>query len=148
MEQQKRVQAKRNLFLKRWYGKGIIGLFVRVIYRLYNGIFDYSPYFLPFLIFAFKFAEWWYSENGTTQSTPIPPPPHPAEPSERGVSLPLDKKSCPLCVDTRTNPAALSCSGFVFCYPCIHNYVQENSRCPVTLLPATVEQIRKIYESS
>lgn len=75
------------------------------------------------------------------------PPPRPAEPSQRGIALPLDKKLCPICEDNRTNPAALSCSGFVFCYPCIHNYVTENSCCPITMLPANLEQIRKIFES-
>ena len=147
MDQQKAVELKRKNFLLRWSGKGIFGFLVRLLYRLYNTMFDYSPYLLPFLIFAFKFAEWWYSENAGNQSKPIPAPPQPPRISERGVSLPLDKRACPLCLDTRTNAAVLSSSGFVFCYPCIHTHVTENANCPVTLLPARIEQIRKIYES-
>ena len=149
MGQQKIVEAKRKLFLDKWIGKGLLGWMIRVLYRVYNFTFDYSPHFLPFLIFAFKFAEWWYSDNGAGgQTKPVPPPPRPPKVSEHGISLPSDKTLCPICVDTRVNPAALSCSGFVFCYKCIHEYITEHSRCPVTLLPASLEQIRKVYEST
>jgi len=141
------VETKRNKFLTKWTGKGILGFLIRILYRVYNFTLDYSPHLLPFLIFAFKFAEWWYSESGNGQTKPIPQPPKPPNVSENGISLPSDKTLCPICVDKRVNPAALSCSGFVFCYKCIHEHIIEYSRCPVTLLPASVEQIRKIYES-
>lgn len=130
-------------------GKGILGLMVRVLYRLYNTLFDYSPYFLPFLVFAFKFAEWYSQTAAVTQTKPIPSPPPPPSIGQRGdFTLPLDKTICPICGDARTNPAALSCSGFVFCYPCIHSYVEEHSRCPITSLPSRLLDIRRIYESA
>jgi len=33
----------------------------------------------------------------------------------------------------------------VFCYPCIHAYVEAHGRCPVTLMPAELDDIRKLY---
>jgi hypothetical protein len=42
---------------------------------------------------------------------------------------------------------AVSASGYAFCYPCIFRHVQQHQRCPITLIPMSVEQIRKIYEA-
>jgi len=64
-----------------------------------------------------------------------------------GVTLPADRTKCPLCGDTRVNPALLPASGYAFCYPCIHNHVEQHGCCPVTLAPASVDTIRKLYES-
>ena len=42
-----------------------------------------------------------------------------------GLSLPSNRKDCPLCLRERTNPAMAAASGFVFCYPCIFTYIQK-----------------------
>jgi peroxin-12 len=46
----------------------------------------------------------------------------------------------------RTNPALLAASGYVFCYPCLRAHLDLHSHCPVTLEPATQDQIWKIYQ--
>jgi peroxin-12 len=39
---------------------------------------DYAKFLLPISIFAFKFLEWWYSENTlVVPNMPVPPPPEP-----------------------------------------------------------------------
>ena len=50
-----------------------------------------------------------------------------------------------LCRRVRVNPAALP-SGFVFCYPCAHRFVDAHARCPVTRLPCGVGSLRRIFE--
>jgi hypothetical protein len=63
-------------------------------------------------------------------------------------ALPENKRLCPLCVKDRVNAAA-STGGFVFCYPCLYAHVDETSKtCPVTGLPCTLEQIRRVFEPS
>ena len=112
-------------------------------------VVDYSHLVLLGAFCAFKVLEWWYSveHRMPTQSLPIPPPPEPPRCADGGVSIPSDVSLCPICRQKRSNPAASS-SGFVFCYPCIFNYVQQHTRCPVTHVPSSVDQIRRLYETS
>ena len=60
------------------------------------------------------------------------------------MQLLRDRNECPLCHRLRTNPALLP-SGYVFCYPCIYAHVEEHQQCPVTLVPAQLDDIRKLY---
>jgi len=121
--------------------------FLRALVNGTNIVLDYSKYILPASIFFFRFLEWWYSENRIVPpALPTPPPPPPPLKVAEGLHLPEDKTLCPLCLSPRTNPAMAS-SGYVFCYPCIFNYVQRHEKCPVTFLPTTQAQIRKIYEA-
>eukprot|EP01125_Pyxidicula_operculata_P009241 TRINITY_DN3054_c1_g1_i5.p2 TRINITY_DN3054_c1_g1~~TRINITY_DN3054_c1_g1_i5.p2 ORF type:complete len:366 (+),score=63.15 TRINITY_DN3054_c1_g1_i5:39-1136(+) len=113
-------------------------------------ILDYTQYLLPITIFFFKFLEWWYNEPRFQQSTNdmTPPPPHPPKMSTTSsIKLPEDKSKCGLCKETRTNPS-ISISGFVFCYPCLHEYVNNHRECPITKQPMETEQIRKIYDDN
>ncbi|VDN08081.1 unnamed protein product [Thelazia callipaeda] len=59
--------------------------------------------------------------------------------------LRLETNKCPLCLQHRTNDTALSVSGYVFCYGCIYTYVSEEKKCPVTGLPARVDDLIKIF---
>ena len=65
--------------------------------------------------------------------------------------LPVDPRCCALCRRVRTNPAALTCSGYVFCYPCVHEHVAARSSfaaegcCPVTGQPANLASIRRLF---
>lgn len=123
--------------------------FKKVLSKLIGGwnyFLDISKYLLPMTVFFFKFLEWWYSENRLTGSSqPVPPPPEVPKQSLGGISVPEDRSLCPLCLKQRKNPA-ISQSGFAFCYPCIHNYVNEYQRCPITFIPTSLENIRKIYD--
>jgi hypothetical protein len=112
----------------------------------FSKFLDYSQYLLPTTIFFFKFLEWWTNEPRFKQSTAIlPPRPEPVKRALGGLPIPSDKKICPICTKPRTNPA-MSTSGFVYCYTCLFRYVEENERCPITFVPMTTEQIRKIYD--
>lgn len=62
------------------------------------------------------------------------------------IPIPSDPRLCPICTSSRINPAASS-SGFVFCYRCIADKVDEKPSCPVTGLPCAPSQIRRIVES-
>ena len=57
----------------------------------------------------------------------------------------VDRALCLLCGRLRTNPAALSVSGVVACYPCLHAHIVTQGRCPVTRLPCVLADIRKLY---
>ena len=99
-----------------------------------------------------QLLEWWYlsaeSKLGGTKPPPIPPPPPAPRPAIDGVPLPEDRSVCALCRKKRSNPAMAACSGYVFCYPCIFPFVDQHGCCPVTRLPCTLEQVRKLYQSA
>ncbi|CAA6673300.1 unnamed protein product [Spirodela intermedia] len=110
---------------------------------------DYAQTGLIAAVFFFKMMEWWYQSAEERMSAPTvfppPPPPPPPKVAEGGIPLPHDRSLCPLCSQRRANPSVLVASGFVFCYPCIFKYVSQYKRCPVTLMPASVEQIRRLF---
>eukprot|EP01130_Rhizamoeba_saxonica_P018822 TRINITY_DN9562_c0_g1_i1.p1 TRINITY_DN9562_c0_g1~~TRINITY_DN9562_c0_g1_i1.p1 ORF type:complete len:350 (+),score=38.45 TRINITY_DN9562_c0_g1_i1:126-1052(+) len=141
-----RQQKKTNMkLLEKEQINTILG---RIIWYLSEGgrkILDYSRYILPMTIFIFKFLEWWYSEPRMVQQNAIPPPPGPPARVEGAYHIPEDPTVCAICGEERTNPASVP-SGYVYCYPCIFEYVSEENRCPITYMSANVTQIRKIYE--
>ncbi|POW02489.1 hypothetical protein PSTT_11714 [Puccinia striiformis] len=116
---------------------------------------------LPGSIFFFKFLEWWYSSSNTSRyrpslsesdgsQFPAIQPPVPLKPQVKGVlgdgtslTKPVPKGHCPLCRTKLANPTAAP-SGWVYCYKCIHAYVVEFQRCPVTLFPTSLANLRKI----
>ncbi|XP_057863209.1 peroxisome biogenesis protein 12 isoform X2 [Cryptomeria japonica] len=113
---------------------------------------DYAQNGLIAAVFLFKMMEWWYqsAEERLSSPTVYPPPPPPPQPkvAENGIPLPPDRTVCPLCSQRRTNPTLIAVSGFVFCYPCIFNYVSKYNRCPVTLMPASVDQLRRLFHDA
>ena len=74
----------------------------------------------------------------------IPPPPQPLPLTPQGVLLVKDPNLCPLCGQIRKLPATSS-SGYAFCYACISQYVTEHGTCPVTGIPCSLAQVRRIY---
>ncbi|PFX25015.1 peroxisome assembly protein 12-like [Stylophora pistillata] len=105
---------------------------------------------LPVVVFSLKFLEWWYSSDNrsavhSVMQLPVPPPPARPKPAQYGVQLPPHPAQCPLCNKVRTNPTALSSSGYVFCYPCIHKYLNQHGCCPVTHLPSATKQLVRLY---
>ncbi|XP_057961889.1 peroxisome biogenesis protein 12 isoform X2 [Malania oleifera] len=112
-------------------------------------VLDYAQTGLIAAVFFFKMMEWWYQSAEERMSAPTvyPPPPPPPAPkvAKEGVPLPPDRTICPLCSQKRANPSVVEASGFVFCYACVFKYVSQYKRCPVTLMPATVDQIRRLF---
>ena len=68
----------------------------------------------------------------------IPPPP-----PEIPARVHVKKGVCPICNNSIVNPAMSF--GYVLCYACVCDYVQQHKRCPVTLLTQSQEGIYKIY---
>lgn len=94
-------------------------------------------------VFFLQFLDWWYSndENSTSLlSLPVPDPPaHNTDITTAPLGV------CPVCMKTRTNDTALSISGYVFCYTCIREYIQQHKCCPVTNYPASSDHLVKLY---
>jgi peroxin-12 len=146
--QTQRTVAERARRLEGLAGRSPLRLLFRGVVRGWDFLLDYSQLLLPASLFLFKFLEWWYAENRQpTPALPTPPPPPPPKRVTGGLSLPPNKRHCAICLKERTNAAMLP-TGYVFCYPCIFNYVATHHKCPITLVPANMDQICKIYEST
>ena len=113
-------------------------------------LLDSLKVLLPTCIFFIKFLEWWYSPSSPARtlsgppSGPAIPPPRMLQPHPQG--LPVDSVrygECPICKNAIVNATALP-SGYVFCYRCAHSHVEHHGKCPVTLLPAQIWQLRKV----
>ncbi|KAI0069147.1 hypothetical protein BV25DRAFT_1818118 [Artomyces pyxidatus] len=105
---------------------------------------------LPTAIFFIKFLEWWYSPSSparalsTSPLGPAVPPPQLLPPHPKGIRIDGTKYGiCPICQNPITNATALP-SGYVFCYRCAYDQVEKHGKCPVTLLPARIWQLRKV----
>ncbi|XP_017259081.1 peroxisome biogenesis protein 12 isoform X1 [Daucus carota subsp. sativus] len=113
-------------------------------------VLDYAQTGLIAAVFFFKMMEWWYQSAEERMSAPTvyppPPPPPPPKVAKEGIPLPAEKTICPLCSQKRANPSVISVSGFVFCYTCVFKYVSQYKRCPITLMPATVDHIRRLFQ--
>ncbi|KAJ2828309.1 ubiquitin-protein ligase peroxin 12 [Coemansia sp. 'formosensis'] len=120
-----------------------------MVAHLLTGGLDFLKVLLPLSIFFYRFLEWWHRSDfhKKAQMTSPPPPPMPLKPHPDGLAVPEDQTLCPICKESRTNPAAAP-SGYVFCYPCIFNHVSDKHTCPVTLAAAHVNGIRKLYSDS
>lgn len=104
-------------------------------------------------VFFLQFLEWWYMYGDhqaqlAFTSLPIPQPPKDEVNPDLKHLLPENKSRCPLCQRNRTNETTLSTSGFVFCYPCIFNYISNHGCCPITKYPTSLDQVIKLYPPS
>ncbi|XP_015377414.1 PREDICTED: peroxisome assembly protein 12 [Diuraphis noxia] len=94
--------------------------------------------------FFIQFLNWWHSENLQSKfiAYPIPNPPKEND-TYKSVR---NTNKCPICENERKMPTALTVSGFVYCYKCLHKHlVGVYSRCPVTKLPASMQDMIRIY---
>lgn len=78
---------------------------------------------------------------------PIPSPPQFSVDTGR-PSFPVVAGVCPVCHSSINNCSVLTVSGVLGCYVCLHEYTTEHKRCPVTLQPASVQQIRRVVHDS
>ncbi|KAI0528794.1 hypothetical protein KFK09_001337 [Dendrobium nobile] len=149
MDSSSRLSKIRSGELERLRGPPWLKSFQRALLNCVYTTLDYAQTGLIAAVFFFKMMEWWYQSAEERMSAPTvypppPPPPHPKVAND-GIPLPPDRTICPLCSQKRVNPSVVAVSGFVFCYSCIFKYVSQYKRCPVTLLPASVEQIRRLF---
>eukprot|EP00250_Pteridium_aquilinum_P010557 c19472_g1_i1 orf=331-1494(+) len=152
MDASSQIAERRNREFESLRGPRLAQAFQRAALKTIYNTLDFAQTGLIASVFLFKMMEWWYqsAEERVTAPTvyPAPPPPPAPKAAEKGIPLPKDKRVCPLCMKKRTNPALVASSGFVFCYPCIFPYVSQFNRCPVTLIPAAVNQIRRLFYDS
>ncbi|KAJ7122752.1 cyclin-dependent protein kinase inhibitor [Mycena epipterygia] len=122
----------------------------RLLFASPQVLLDSLRLLLPTAIFFVKFLEWWYSPGSPARSFstsplgPAVPPPRMLPPHPQGI--PFDAQSygkCPICLDGIKNATALP-SGYVYCYRCAHDHVEKHGKCPITLLPARIWQLRKV----
>ncbi|KAI9000930.1 Pex12 amino terminal region-domain-containing protein [Trametes punicea] len=130
--------------------KGFTAVLKHLLRRCPRLFLDSLKVLLPTAIFFIKFLEWWYSPLSPARSLavspagPAVPPPRLLLSHSQGIQADdIEYGVCPLCRDALSNATALP-SGYVFCYRCAHDYVEKHGRCPVTLLPARMWQLRKI----
>lgn len=130
--------------------KGAVALIRRLLLTSPRLFLDSLKLLLPTAIFFIKFLEWWYSPSSparalsTSPLRPAIPPPRLLPPHPKGI--PLDRTNygqCPICRGSIANATALP-SGYVFCYRCAYGQVEKHGKCPVTLLPAQLWQLRKV----
>lgn len=111
-------------------------------------LLEHARHGLVLIVVLIKVLLWWYSPDAASARPAhvrLPPPP-PLRPAGAGVQPPAEKGVCPLCRMPRVN-ATLAPSGYVFCYRCIFGALERGGRCPVTLMPAEVSSLRKVYEA-
>ncbi|XP_043720628.1 peroxisome biogenesis protein 12 [Telopea speciosissima] len=149
MDTSSRISRIRSRERERLRGPPWLKALQRVLLSCIYTMLDYAQTGLIAAVFFFKMMEWWYQSAEERMSAPTvyppPPPPPPPKVAKEGIPLPPDRTICPLCSQKRANPSVISVSGFVFCYACIFKYVSQYKRCPVTLMPATVDQIRRLF---
>ncbi|KAF5204811.1 Peroxisome biogenesis protein [Thalictrum thalictroides] len=149
MDTSSRISKIRSRERERLRGPPWLKALQRVLLSCMYTTLDYAQTGLIAAVFFFKMMEWWYQSAEERMSAPTvyppPPPPPPPKVAEEGIPLPPDRTICPLCSQKRVNPSVVAVSGFVFCYPCIFRYVSQYKRCPVTLMPTTSDQIRRLF---
>lgn len=152
MDASSQIAERRNREFERLRGPRLAQAFQRAALKTVYNALDFAQTGLIASVFLFKMMEWWYQSAEERVTAPIvypaPPPPPAPKAAEKGIPLPKDKRVCPLCMKKRTNPALVASSGFVFCYPCVFPYVSQYNRCPVTLIPAAPNQIRRLFYDS
>ncbi|KAJ6539036.1 cyclin-dependent protein kinase inhibitor [Mycena capillaripes] len=122
----------------------------RLLFTSPQTVFESLRLLLPTAIFFVKFLEWWYSPGSPARSFstsplgPAVPPPRMLPPHPQGIPFhPQSYGKCPICLDSIKNATALP-SGYVFCYRCAYDHVEEHGKCPVTLLPVRIWGLRKV----
>lgn len=149
MDTSSRISKIRNRERERLRGPPWLKAVQRALLKCTYALLDYAQTGLIAAVFIFKMMEWWYQSAEERMSAPTvyppPPPPPPPKVAKDGIPLPPDRTICPLCSQKRANPSVVTASGFVFCYACIHKYVSQYKRCPITLLPADIDQIRRLF---
>lgn len=100
-------------------------------------------------IFAFRFLQYYYAAEASMprEAGPIIAPPEPLQPIP-GIDrkIALTPGLCPICHKPRTSPTACVTSGYLFCYLCIVQHVQQTPTCPITLAPTRIDDLIRVYD--
>merc|ERR1712194_590616 len=82
------------------------------------------------------------SSSSALKTKPLPPPKlgQKLVPCSR---LLQDARLCHLCGKEIQNPSQ-SRGGFIFCYTCLHNYVRQYGKCPITKWKMDTNAVRRL----
>lgn len=105
-------------------------------------LFGYGLFFVQFLDFMQNNEQ--SSQLLSKIGSGHAPAPHRKLLNEAEV-MSLETHKCPICLKKRENDTALYVSGYVFCYTCINQYVNTYHKCPVTNIPATNQQLIRLF---
>uniref|UniRef100_A0A7E4W5U1 Peroxisome assembly protein 12 n=1 Tax=Panagrellus redivivus TaxID=6233 RepID=A0A7E4W5U1_PANRE len=119
--------------------------FIVSIPAVFGRLFTYGLFFVQFL--EYFYASGTADQFSTTHQRGSPPK-HPAKRLTEAEVLTLEVDKCPLCYRRRVNDTVLAVSGYVFCFSCIDGYVRREGLCPVTYLPATVNELVRLYKTT
>lgn len=102
--------------------------------------------------YIIQFLDYWNTHNNSAPlfnaSLPIPEPPEKRENNTVDYSDDKSSNICLICLHVRQNECALSNTGYVFCYSCLHRYIITKQRCPITGHPAKLDNIVKLYTNN
>jgi peroxin-12 len=96
---------------------------------------------LEFGGFFLQFLQWYQDSSASQKIIAQLPTPEPPPKSQKYSNV------CPLCLKTFDIPTVLTISGYVFCYKHITKHLKKHQCCPVTNLPATIDDLVRLYDS-
>lgn len=102
--------------------------------------------------YLIQFLDYWNSQNNSAPlfNASLPIPEAPPKKGDDIIAYSDDKSSniCLICLHVRQNECALSNTGYVFCYSCLHRYIITKQKCPITGHPAKLDNIVKLYANN
>jgi peroxin-12 len=117
--------------------------FIISIPSVFGRLFTYGLFFVQFLEFFYASDA---AKELSTAHQRSQPPTHPVMKLTEPEILTMEVDKCPLCFRRRINDTVLSVSGYIFCYTCIDSYIRREGLCPITYLPATTDQLIRLYK--
>ncbi|TIC58521.1 hypothetical protein E3Q05_00776 [Wallemia mellicola] len=108
---------------------------------------------LPVTLFILKFLQWWYSsqsprlqheEAKKANDSRTPPPAKLTKHPESAVKDAHIRYGIDPLTGEPLENATLTPTGYVYSFKSLFDYVEKHNRCPVTLKPVKVTQLRKV----
>jgi len=103
----------------------------------------------PVIFYSLQFMDTFYQEDGmltkALSSFKVSKPPESLVTKVVSSRLPNSKQICPLCHGKHCSPTTTSVSGFVFCYTCIFDYINQFKCCPITYRPCQIDDLIRIH---
>lgn len=99
---------------------------------------------LEFGGFFLQFLQWYQDSSASHKITAQLPTPDPPQLDRNASKF---SNICPICYQDFVIPTALSVSGYTYCYKCITKHLKKQQNCPVTNLPASADDLVRIYDN-
>ncbi|CAG9801657.1 unnamed protein product [Chironomus riparius] len=99
---------------------------------------------LEFGGFFLQFLQWYQGSSASQKIILQLPTPDPPTLDRNATKF---SNICPICYQSFVIPTTLSTSGYTFCYKCITKHLNKKPYCPVTNLPAIIDDLVRIYDN-